>query len=250
MEDNRGGLEQRIAVLEGRVRRQRRVTAGLGVVLVLSAATVAFAFPSDQRFTEIDVERINVVEPNGDLALVISNSQKLPGVFFRGEEISDREGTAGMLFFSDGFEVGGLTYSTTVGDEGVSASRHLSFDQHRSDQVLVLNHSENPNGRATGIRIVDRSPDVTMDQVIERQLQAARGTEQEQAEARQWLQENYSYGQGWSNRVVLASVDGQALFSMNDEQARPRIQMSVDGAGVARLEFLDEEGNVVLRLPE
>jgi hypothetical protein len=31
-----------------------------------------------QRFTEIDVERINVVEPDGRIALAIANTQRYP----------------------------------------------------------------------------------------------------------------------------------------------------------------------------
>lgn len=44
-------------------------------------------------------------------------------------------------------------------------------------------------------------------------------------------------------RGRTASVD------LNDTRGRPRIRMVVDSLDVARLEFLDQEGRVVERLP-
>jgi hypothetical protein len=59
---------------------------------------------------EIQVHRINVVEPNGSLRMVISNRARLPGMIVKGKEQpkSDRP-QAGMIFYNDGgSENGGL----------------------------------------------------------------------------------------------------------------------------------------------
>ena len=68
-----------------------------------SSCSAAFAKPPDkQKFAEIDVERINVVEPDGTLRMVISNKSEFPGIIIKGKETPhpDRK-TAGMLFFND-----------------------------------------------------------------------------------------------------------------------------------------------------
>ena len=71
------------------------------------------ASPPDslQRFEEIDVQRLNVREPDGTLRMVVSN-HRLPGVIVRGKENPpvDRP-YAGMLFYNDeGTENGGLVF--------------------------------------------------------------------------------------------------------------------------------------------
>jgi hypothetical protein len=40
-----------------------------------------------------------------------------------------------------------------------------------------------------------------------------------------------------------------AALTLSDPQGRPRLQLMVDAQGAAKLEFLDDKGNVVQRLP-
>ncbi|MGB7082753.1 MAG: hypothetical protein WBD54_14055, partial [Candidatus Acidiferrales bacterium] len=59
------------------------VTTLLIIVLVGSA----FALEEQRtKFTEIDVQRINVVEPDGTLRMVISDKTKFPGIIINGKE--------------------------------------------------------------------------------------------------------------------------------------------------------------------
>src|SRR4051794_15530252 len=93
-------------------------------------ALAAFARPAaapKTKFEEIDVERINVVEKDGKLRLVISNRDRSPGPIAYGKPFGYPGGTRpGMIFFNDeGSENGGLTfngkrqadgkYSSTIG---------------------------------------------------------------------------------------------------------------------------------------
>ena len=77
--------------------RMLALYAGVATGLLLMAFTRG-AFRS-QEFDEITVRRINVVEPDGTLRMVISNRDKYPGVIVRGKEPgrNQRPG-AGMLF--------------------------------------------------------------------------------------------------------------------------------------------------------
>jgi hypothetical protein len=59
--------------------------------LVLTIAAVAlgilWASPRDTRFTEISVERINVVDANGTRRMAITNRERLPNLVIDGKEL-------------------------------------------------------------------------------------------------------------------------------------------------------------------
>jgi hypothetical protein len=79
--------------------------------LILTLSTGA-GWRGAHAFDELTVHRINVVEPDGTLRMVISNSDRLPGVIVKGKEEpkSDRP-QAGMLFYNnEGSEDGGLVF--------------------------------------------------------------------------------------------------------------------------------------------
>jgi hypothetical protein len=128
-------LEREIRLL----RAYAVVTTILFVVALL--AVTGMAQRQRQRFTEIDVERINVVEPDGRLALAIANTQRIAAPMIDGKELplelsQGRVGSAGMIFFDpQGTEVGGLTFRTELRPDGTyTATRSLTFDQHQQDQ--------------------------------------------------------------------------------------------------------------------
>ena len=135
-------------------------TVALAVALL---GVVATAQGQRQRFTEIDVERVNIVEPDGRIALAIANSQRLPGPIIEGKDLprelsQGREGSAGMIFLdSQGNEIGGLVYRLERRPDGTySATRSLTFDQHNQDQVVRLQYSDNAKREALRI-VVDAS---------------------------------------------------------------------------------------------
>src|ERR1700678_3241752 len=66
-----------------------------------------------RKFDEIEAQQIRIVEPDGTLRMIVSNSKKLPGVIVHGKEVEkvDRP-QAGMLFYNDeASENGGLIFS-------------------------------------------------------------------------------------------------------------------------------------------
>ena len=81
-----------------------------------------------QRFTDIDVERINVVNPEGTLSLVIANRERLPGGIFDGKWYGKR-GNTGASSSREGDESGRLIHSTGRNEDGTlkHARRHLSW---------------------------------------------------------------------------------------------------------------------------
>src|ERR1041385_6998236 len=99
-------------------------------VLVVYSAVLSTVFavilltgaksPQTKAFDEIQVHRINIVEPDGTLRMVISNHARLPGVIVKGKESKpfDRP-QAGMLFYNDeGSENGGLIFGGHRNEQG------------------------------------------------------------------------------------------------------------------------------------
>ncbi len=259
-------LEQRVFDLERRIRRAVRCTAALAALV---AAVVLFAFQSApnqaalqemQRFTEIDVERLNIVEPDGRLALVIANKPRLPDVIVGGvEHDTGRKGSRGpgMLFFNHkGDESGGLTYSSfereddDAGAARYQASAHFSFDQYQNDQVVFLSYADDGTNRRSGLYVVDRPTHPNIHEVLEMRRQMTEGTDEDRARIQNELREAQSHGELGAQRVFIGSDSGTAMVRLKDSLGRDRIRMSVNADNVASIEFLDEAGNVVMRIPE
>jgi len=123
-----------------------KIYAAMATLIYAVCLFSAFALQGKkQKFEEIDVERITIVERDGKLKMVISNSERQhPGIV--DGKIIPREGgrSAGMIFFNDrGDEIGGLTFS---GDTGPGQFGSLTFDKFRGDQTIAFQHLENSNG--------------------------------------------------------------------------------------------------------
>lgn len=213
--------EQRIRALERQLRRHRRV-GGAALIVGLALALAGFQSSGQKaHFTEVDVERLNVIEPDGQLVLALANTARLPHPIQAGRTVkSDRTGP-GMIFFDGkGEEVGGLIYNTRLNPVGYAAGAHLSFDQFRGDQVVYLDYQDNgTNLKAAGLYVVDRD----------------RGREPRSASAR---------------RVFIGSANETAMVQLLDRSGKERVRLSVNPDGVARLEFLDSNGKLVERLPK
>jgi len=146
--------------LERDVRFLKRYSIAMtAIVFVLSVA--AFVRPArHEKFTEIDVERINVMEPDGKYRLVISNKPRSIGPIYKGEPFGYKGGNRpGLIWFNDeGTENGGMTFQGSRGADGkYQASTHMSFDQFDEDQILNLDYSDDRRGRLTGFTINDRA---------------------------------------------------------------------------------------------
>ena len=75
------------------------------------------------RFDVIDVERVNVIEPDGKYRLVLSNRPRSIGPIYKGKPFGYAGGTRpGMIWFNDeGTENGGFTFTGSRCDSGTSA---------------------------------------------------------------------------------------------------------------------------------
>src|SRR5258708_24541415 len=109
------------------------------ITLYACAAAIALAFfagaafqsPQKPRFDEIDVQRINIVERDGRVRLVIANTDRQAVTTIGGKEIlPDRKREAGLIFFNDeGDENGGPTAAGPTQNGGARPSAGPSFGQ-------------------------------------------------------------------------------------------------------------------------
>ncbi len=89
----------------------------LSTTLLGLFSLTAFRRASEKpHFEEISVERINLVERDGRVRLVIANEARSPAVVLSGKTLSKPGGRAGMIFYNDeGDESGGLIFRRTKG---------------------------------------------------------------------------------------------------------------------------------------
>jgi hypothetical protein len=205
-------------------------------ILTIWLAALSFATFNHHDSNELNVERINVREPDGRLRLVISDRARFPGAIYHGKEIPFARDSAGMIFFNDeASENGGLIFSGQKDATGrVSTVGHLSFDQYDQDQVVNLQQAEDAGQRSAGLTISDR-PDAPLD--------IAAGIHLRQNP--QGLQRAIAAGAYGQPRAFFGKTeDHSAELVLRDKDGRARLELQVAADGVAQIRFLDASGAV------
>lgn len=216
-----------------------------GAVFLLTAFT---AQTKNQKFSEIDVERINVVERDGKLKMVIANKARQHPGTMDGKYYKEREGqrAAGMIFFSEkGDEIGGLIFD---GDNGKGQYGSLTFDKFRGDQTIQFLHGEDADGKYfAGLKMNDYN--MPMTEFFAKQEEISKlPTKEEQVAAWRKMPNN---GQLMPNRILIGrDNDKSSVIRLKDQRGKTRIEISVQADGNPKLNFLDETGKVIYSLPE
>jgi hypothetical protein len=233
------------------IRQQLRLLQVYAATSVAVAAFVSFAAfaqsNSTQRIDELTVQRLNVVDANGTLRFVLSNKDRMhPGVM-DGVTINRPRPVAGMLFFNDeGDEVGGLTYTGTD-DNGRRANAGIMFDQLKQDQTIGISYSENNGQRLAGLQVWDRSEQPLSDLI--RALNEANALP-EGAQRDAAIKAARAKAPAGPRRMFVGkNTDKSATVSLADAEGRPRLVLKVEADGTASIDFLDETGKPVQRLP-
>jgi hypothetical protein len=230
-----------------------RVYTVLSTTLLGILAVTAFRRASDKtRFEEIDVERINLVEKDGRVRLVIANDGRSPAVVLSGKTLGKPGGRAGMIFYNDeGDESGGLVFGGRKVNGVVSAGEHLSFDRYGQDQVIVLAYQEEEGKHSQGLTIVDRPPQTYIE------INARRDTIRQMPEGpakeaawKQWALWQGGAPFGAPRLFVGRDTRKTALVDLKDQYGRSRLRLAVDSLGAGRIEFLNDSGRVTLRVPD
>src|SRR5271157_634485 len=231
---------------------RRFLTIYSGVLTAIFTVTIlgGFAGPTKKTvFDEISVQRINIVEPDGTLRMVLSDKSRAPGLIIKGKEYphEDRK-TAGVLFFNDeGTENGGLIFGGMKDKDGkVESWGHLSFDQYDQDQVFTIDAGEENGSRRSGVAIWDRG-DYPITDAIEassriEKLPAA----QQEAEWNKFMASH----PGDKQRAYLGRVGDRSVgLRLMDQEGRDRLCLRVKPDGSPVIQFLDASGKVTTQFP-
>ena len=192
-----------------------------GVLTLVFAVTVLSGFAMWTKianFDQINVRRINVVEPDGTLRMVISDNAKLPGIIVRRKETPLDRPQAGIIFYNDeGSENGGLIFGGKKDAKGnvVNSGGSLSFDKYDANQIVQLAGVDDSEDRFAGLIVSDSHS----------------GTD---TRRRVW---------------VGRDDDGTASVALMDANGKKRILLEVKQDGTPALTFLDANGKIMSRLP-
>ena len=199
----------------------RFLTIYSGALTLVFAVTLLFGFCFGNKlsvFDEISVHRINVVEPDGTLRMIISDHARLPGIIVRGKEQPFARPQAGMIFYNDeGSENGGLIFGGHQNNKGevVNSGGSLSFDKYGANQIVQLLGVDDKEDRFSGLSITDSLT-----------------------------------GKDNRRRIwVGRDEDGTARVNLMDANGKKRILIEVKADGTPSLSFLDVNGKVISQLP-
>jgi hypothetical protein len=226
------------------------MAATLGWLAVGMLALAPEGEPAGERphFEEIDVERINIVEADGQLRMVISNRERQHPGEVDGRTLPRPGGRPpGIIFFNhQGNESGGLIFDANGEDTGHFVS--LTMDKSRNDQTIGMQHLEGDDGSYfAGLRIWNRPNSSIIDLVDEIERIRAMEDEAAQEAAFQALRDAGELG---AQRIVVGKMrNDAAVLSMSDAAGRERVRLTVEADGASRMEFLDGDGVVTHVFP-
>lgn len=240
---------QLVAQLTRQNRLLKGVLAATGASLALITLSGATTANQPVKFTEIDVERINIVTPDGKKDIVIANRNRLPLPVVDGKMAASGRGEKpGLIFYNTaGDENGGLIFDGKLDDKGKPQSgMHFSMDRFGGDQQLSLGHYENGGAMETGLKVYDRGLARDYEPLYEAYEKAAPGPEKDAL-----LQKWKDAGGQQTSRMFVGRTRGQSsAVILADAKGRARIMMTVSPDGKASLEFRDDQGKVIQRLPQ
>ena len=202
-------------------------------------------------FHEINVHRINILEPDGKPRVIIASKAQMSNAWYNGKEYLHRSNeNGGFLFFNDdGSECGGMGFQNHVEGGRVFASANLNFDQYNQDNTVRLQYGQDGDANQAGLVVVDR-PDksiVPVLELVDKRARARTDAERAAVDAQLRAIEGDYAGSG-SRRFFAGKEQGEALVRLSDKQGRPRLVLKVDHDGEASVEFLDENGKLTQRL--
>lgn len=247
------GAEER---LERRIGRLRAAVILLAVTWLGLAGWIVLRPPVPPEVLE--VERLDIVEPDGQPAFVLANSERAVPATIEGRvllEGQERERANPSFIFFDGHgdEVGGMLFRNRETAEGFQATRHLSMDGFRQDQTVVLTHSQDPGGARSGLQVNDVPGRSILETLAELGLEPPATRQELDAAVDSLAGEEGEAGVrrlfGVDRLFVGSDRANEATLVLRDGAGRPRIRLGVPDEGDPYVRVLDEEGEPVVELP-
>jgi hypothetical protein len=241
-------MSDQLVQLKREVRLLRAYVLGATLGIAIIGLTAFRRTSAPTRFDEIDVQRINIREPDGKLRMVLSDKARSTGPIAYGKPFGYPGGTRpGIIFFNDEeTEDGGLVFEGKTENGKYAAGAQLSFDQYNHDQVMTLAYADQNGDRHVGLVMGERSGPMVharasqLDSINRLQDGPAKDS------AKRALFAPINGVPQFAPRVFVGRRDnGNAALVLMDRQGRPRLRLVVDSLGSARMEFLNDSNRVV-----
>jgi len=235
-------IEKRMRILE--------VYAVVSFFTFIVLAFSAFA-QSRQKIDELSVERLNLVEKNGQLIAVMANQDRLPDPIANGKTFKT-ERPPGMIFYNgEGDECGGLVFGASSGARARAGDRYgayggFTLDQYQQSQAIGLIYNDHSGSREVALKVWDR-PETPISEFVEKGQAISKMPDgpEKQAARQRLRQADLS-----PTRIFVGkNKEREAKVTLYDAKGNARINMVVDASGTPRLDFLDEGGKVTYSLP-
>ncbi len=235
-------------------RRFLAIYSGCLTIIFSITVLAGFARPwGSTTYDQITVHRINVVEPDGTVRLIVSDKAEFPGLYLHGKETQrpDRGDSAGMLFVNDeGTEDGGLIYGgRKEAGAGPSSFSHLSFDQYDQDQTLVLGASLEGGKRTSGVMVND-VPNFPITPEYVDAAERVKMMPPGEARSAAWAKLSESYPPGAQRGFFGRQKDDSVGMSLSDASGHVRAVLTVKPDGEPVLRFMDAAGKVTKEISE
>ncbi|MCO4822759.1 MAG: hypothetical protein KC469_11875 [Flavobacteriaceae bacterium] len=205
---------------------------------------------SNQKFEEITVERINIVEPDGKLNMVISNKIRQHPGMHDGIPLAVRERPAGIIFFNEEQdEIGGLAFYGNKESGGNNV--FLSVDQYKNDQIMQLKQSSNKNGdNQYGLQLWERDKKLTP-AVLQKTLDSL-------DKAGFYYQQKMDYLRKMNDgnpinepRLFIGKkYNRETGLFIQDKSGNDRLRFYVDSNNSPKIEVLNENGEIINNILE
>ena len=235
----REGMDERLK----REIRLLKIYSGILTVALLGTLFYVVRHSNDNRFEEITVERMNIVESNGDLKLVISNSERQHQGIVNGKPLPKREREAGLIFFNSvGDECGGLVYDGNDKEAGLV----LSVDKYRDDQIMQLQYIENTEEdvRKYGMQFWDYPKEDGYDE-RSKAFEAYQQLTDKDEKMAAYLKMKQDGLLPEDRMFVGKKMNEEVGLFINDNKGNPRIRIFIDRDNNPKIELLNEEGDII-----
>jgi hypothetical protein len=219
--------------------REAYSAASRALRLAEEAAGQAGGSPPGPVLDELTVKRLNVVEDDGTLRIVIGNSTHSRTAPMRGRlvEHPGRNASAGLLFVNDeGTECGGLQYAGSRGAQGKEQMGYLTVDDYEQNESFRLGMVQGGGSSEKFVEFTDR-PDWSIADLV-RDLGRAAPGEAAEIQARYAGHEGY----GVSRMRLARETDGSVGLVLRDGEGRDRLRLVVPAEGEPVVEVLDAQG--------
>ncbi len=233
--------------------RNLKLYNGFLTLVILSFLFMSFSENQKKRFEEINVERINIIEKDGSIKMVIANKKLLPPAILNRKVLSKNPKPnrgPGMLFYNEeGDEIGGYLFG---GGNGQGNYGHISMDQYKQDQVIRMKYSEQLDGNerltSAGILVQGQPTNINSDQIVAFYDSLATISDKD---LRRKLSRDFKSKLEQSNSLFVGkSQDNAYGLFLTDKYNKERLNLFIDKEGKPRLEFLDSTGKVFYSLPD